>query len=104
MHKHDAHHAVGGDYRPDGMREQGFEEGGNVGLLRTVQGRRDRVGVESVRARLFVFSLSLSLSCSWDCSVNISTSLSSYYLSPSIVLYLRAKNNALKRDEVSALS
>ena len=36
MHKHDAHRAVGGDYRPDGMREQGFEEGGNVGLLRTV--------------------------------------------------------------------
>ena len=61
MHKHDAHRAVGGDYRPDGMREQGFEEGGNVGLLRTVQGRRDRVGVESVRAQLFVFSLSLSL-------------------------------------------
>jgi hypothetical protein len=71
MHKHDAHCAVGGDYRPDGMRGQGFEEGVNVGLLRTVQGRRDRVGVESVRARLFVFSLSLSLSLSLSPALGI---------------------------------
>ena len=62
MHKHDAHRAAGGDYRPDGMRGQGFEEGGNVGLFRTAQGQRDRIGVKSMRARLFVLSLSLSLS------------------------------------------